>query len=126
MSKLLKYSGDIKKALRTVNERMKNEGFEFVTWANAQTGARFIAKRKTVEKMYLNKFEGGAEINAEEVVKISNTGMTLNEMQEHGAGATIKEGWGGKEETKISAKDINLVEEILYNENFDCSVLFND
>lgn len=126
MSKLLKYSGDIKKALRTLNERMKNEGFEFVTWSNAQTGARFIAKKETVEKMYLNKFEGGAEINADEVIKISNSSMTLNEMQESGAGATIKEGWGGKEKQKISRTEINLIEEVLYNENFNFSVLFND
>lgn len=124
MSKLLKYSGDIKKALRTVNEKMEKEGFEYVIWSNSQTGSRFIAKKETVEKMYLNKFEGGAEVNEYEIIKVSNTSMTLNEMKEVGAGATLKEGWGGKDVIKSSAVEMNLIENILYDENFDCSVLF--
>ena len=124
MSKLLKYTGDINKALRTVNTRLQSEGFDFITWSNAQTGARFIAKKETVEKMYMNKFENGTFDTTNEVIKVSNTSLTVNEMQESGAGSTLKEGMGGKEVTKVSAKDINLTEEILYNENFDLSVLF--
>jgi len=126
MRKLLKYTGDIKKALRTVNAIMQNEKYDFVTWTNSQTGARFIAKKETVKKMYLNKFENGAEVNSAEIVKICDSSLTLNEMQEAGAGSTLKEGWGGKETTNITKKDINFLEEVLYNDKFDCSILFND
>jgi len=124
MSKLLKYTGDINKALRTVNQRLQSEGFDFITWQNGQTGARFIAKKETVKKMYLNKFENGTFDTTNEVIKVSNTSLTVNEMQEAGAGSTLKEGMDGKEVTKISAKEIDLIEEVLYNENFDCSALF--
>ena len=124
MSKLLKYTGDINKALRTVNQRLQSEGFDFITWQNGQTGARFIAKKETVKKMYLNKFENGTFDTTNEVIKVSNTSLTVNEMQEAGAGATLKEGMGGKEVTKISGAEINLLDEVLYNENFDLSVLF--
>lgn len=124
MNKLLKYSGDIKKALRTVFGRMNSEGYEFVTWTNAATGARFIAKKSSVEKMYKEKFENAkVEISDNEVIKLSNTSLTTNEIRETGGGI-VKEGFHGKDRTEIKLSDAALIEKVLYDNNFDCSILF--
>ena len=125
MSKLLKWNGDVNKALRTIKGEIDAKGYEFVTWSNAQTGARFIAKSSTILKKYREKFENSKEVIAEnEIIKLSNTGLTIDEMKESGGGV-IREGWGG-EETKIDLSKINVLQEVLYNEKFNCSILFND
>lgn len=124
MNKLMKYSGDINRALRTVISRMNSEGSEYVTWSNSQTGARFIAKRSTVEKMYKNKFENANEIISDnEIVKLSSNGLTVNEVKESGK-SRISEGFSGKEVTEIDPSKINILEQVLYNKDFDCEVLF--
>lgn len=124
MDKLLKYSGDIKKSLKTVCSKMSNEGFEYVTWHNSQTGARFVARKSTVEKMYKEKFENAkVEISDNEVVKLSNTSLTTNEIRETGGG-TVIEGLHGKDRTEIKLSEAALVEKVLYDNNFDCSILF--
>jgi len=124
MEKLLKYSGDIKKALRTVFTKMSNEGFEYVTWNNAQTGARFVARKITVEKMYKEKFENAkVEILETEVVKLSNTSLTTTEIREAG-NSILVEGFSGKERTEVKLSEAEIVEKVLYDNSFDCSVLF--
>ena len=124
MEKLLKYYGDIKKALRTVFTKMSNEGFEYVTWNNAQTGARFVACKITVEKMYKEKFENAkVEILETEVVKLSNTSLTTTEIREAG-NSILVEGFSGKERTEVKLSEAEIVEKVLYDNSFDCSVLF--
>lgn len=134
MKNLYKSFSDVVRAPRSVLEKMNEGNFEYVTWTNSWTGARFLAKKETVVKMAHNKFamkkEDHLEIKESEVVKISNSSLTTDEVKfeldaNNADELTISEGFDGKEKTTISRKTINLVEEILYNENFDCSKLFN-
>lgn len=126
MNKLLKWPGDVNNALKTIKTTIDKEGYEFITWKNSQTGVQFIAKSSTILKKYREKFEGSKEeISESEIVKLSNTGLTINEIKET-SGGTIKEGFAGKEITKINLSKIDILEQVLYNKDFDCSILFND
>jgi hypothetical protein len=130
---LLKYNGDVARAPKAAFEKMTDGGFEFITWSNAHTGARFIARKSTVEKKAHNKFamkkEDMIEIGENEVIKLSDTSMTIDEVKfEMDANNTdelmLQEGLNGKEKTKITRKSINILEQVLYNPDFDCSILF--
>ena len=126
--KLLTFLGDVMKAPTAVLKRMNEEKSEFVTWTNSFTSARFITKKETVEKLSFNKSNiEKKEILDGEIVKISNVNLTNDEVlfeldANNCDEMKIKEGFG--KTVKITRKDINYIDEILFNKNFDYNSLF--
>ncbi len=130
---LLRYSGDVNKAPNYVLGEMEKQSAMFVTWASAWSGERFIAQKATIEKIAHNKkCKRGEEtvISDKEIVQISNSSLATDEVK-YELDATnsdelvIKEGFKGKEKTKITRKSLNLLEEVLYNKAFDYAMLFS-
>jgi len=132
MKRLLKYSGNAVRNPENALQEMTRDAFEFVTWGNLSTGDQFIAKKSTLEKMAHNqsclKRIDHLQIEENEVIKISDVNLTIDEIKleldaKGSDEITIKEGFR-KVPTKVSRAKINMLEQVLYNPDFDCSTLF--
>lgn len=129
---LLKYSGNIYSAPRKVLQDMNECGAEFVTWTNSFSGGRFIAQKSTIEKLAHNKFcmkkDELFDIKDNEIVEIGSS-LTVDEVLfEMDANNTdeIELKSGFSEKNKITRESTNLLSEVLYNNSFDCSILFKN
>ena len=105
-------------------ERMNEKGAEYVAWSNSASDATFIARKSYVEKMAESNKKYRSEPG--EVVKIG-TNLTVDEVlyelyATNSDEIEIKEGFG--ETVKITRNDINVLSEVLYNDDFDCSIFW--
>jgi hypothetical protein len=112
------------RAPKSCLDRMNVGGFEYITFENPWEGARFIARKSYVEKLATNKRYRAQE---GEVVKLGTTlpvDEVLFELDAQNVDELeIKEGFG-KEGTKVSRSDLNVLSEVLYNQDFDCSIFW--
>jgi hypothetical protein len=123
MNALLKTAMNVTKAPRSALAEMQEGGFEYITWQNTFAGARFIARISTVEKM-----AKGEKINSGEVVKLGSN-MNIDELnyEMNATGSDeilIKEGFSGKEITRVKKCELDAIAEVLYNKDFDCSIFW--
>lgn len=117
--------GDVMRSPNVSMTRMIESGKNYIAWRNVYADAWFICSRATVEKIVKNK---RVKLEDGEVVKISN-GATVDEyMLEMDAKKTdsvmIKQGFE-KDVAEISRTRLDLLSEVLYNPEFDASILFN-
>lgn len=117
--------GDVKRSPNAALNRMIESSKNYIAWRNIYADAWFVCSRATVEKLVKNK---RVKLEDGEVVKISN-GATVDEyLLEMDAkkvdSVLVKQGFE-KEAAEISRTKLNLLSEVLYNSEFDASILFN-